>query len=176
MNFMEDRIVKDSIVKAGNVMKYLDAVSIEAEVTRVMPPRTEDAENKIYFEFLPFYADTQINYIWFSKPGGFDQLYQLTGRTPGVKWTAEERSDFEAAYMRFRRAYKAREGSRALSITTGDAFLIYLKATGFQDAPRKFDREMRSEVAALWGEFEKDKQPENVDRISRLNSWPVCEA
>lgn len=146
-------------------MKYLDAVSIEAEVTRVLPARTEDPVNKIYFEFLPFYADTGINFIWFSKPGGFNQLYALTGRTPGVKWTAEERADFEAAYMRFRAAYKAREGSRHLPITTGDAFLIYLKACGFADAPRKFDREMRGEVAALWGEFEKDKQPESVELI-----------
>ena len=151
--------------KRASVMKYLDAVAIEAEVTRVIPVRTDDIENRIYFEFMPFYADTQINYIWFTKPGGFAQLYQLTGHTPGTKWTPEEKSDFEAAYNRFRAAYKAREGSRPLPITTGDAFLIYLKAIGFTDAPRKYDREIRGEVSALWGEFEKDKQPENVELI-----------
>ena len=151
--------------KRASVMKFLDAVAIEADVTRIMPPRTDDPENRMYFEFLPFYADTGINYLWFTKPGSFAQLYALTGHTPGVKWTSEERHDFEAAYMRFRAAYKDREGSRRLPLTTGDAFLIYLKAIGYADAPRKFDREIKGEVTALWGEFEKDKDHENVELV-----------
>ena len=152
--------------KRVSVMKYLDAVAIEAEVTRVMPIRTDDPVNQLYFEFLPFYADTGINFLWFSKPGGFQQLYELTGHTPGEKWPSEERTDFEAAYMRFRAAYKARENAHGgLPITTGDAFLIYLKACGYADAPKKYDQEIRSEVSALWGEFEKNRQHENVALI-----------
>ena len=148
--------------KRASVMKYLDAVFIEAEVTRVIPHRTDDPENRMYFEFLPFYSDTQINYLWFTKPGSFAQLCELTGHTPGVKWTSEELTDFQAAYMRFRAAYKAKESGRKSSITTGDAFLIYLKACGYADAPKKLDRVIREEVSALWAEFEKDMQQENV--------------
>ena len=151
--------------KRVSVMKYLDAVSIEAEVTRVIPARTDDPENQLYFEFLPFYADTKINYLWFSKPGSFARLCELTGHTPGEKWSGEALTDFQAAYMRFRAAYKAREAGRNLPITTGDAFLIYLKACGYADAPKKLDKVIRDEVSALWGEFEKDKQPENVALI-----------
>ena len=151
--------------KRVSVMKYLDAVSIEAEVTRVLPVRTDDPENQLYFEFLPFYADTKINYLWFSKPGSYARLCELTGHTPGEKWTSEALTDFEAAYMRFRAAYKAREAGHTLPITTGDAFLIYLKACGYADAPKKLDRELKAEVGALWGEFEKDKQQENVALI-----------
>lgn len=151
--------------KRVSVMKYLDAVSIEAEVTRVLPARTDDPENQMYFEFLPFYADTKINYLWFTKPGSFLRLCELTGHTPGEKWSGEALTDFQAAYMRFRAAYKAKEAGRNLPITTGDAFLIYLKACGYADAPKKLDRVIRDEVAALWGEFEKDKQPENVALI-----------
>ena len=151
--------------KRVSVMKYLDAVSIEAEVTRVIPARTDDPENQLYFEFLPFYADTKINYLWFSKPGSFARLCELTGHTPGEKWSGEALTDFQAAYMRFRAAYKAREAGRNLPITTGDAFLIYLKACGYADAPKKLDKVIRDEVSALWGEFEKDNQPENVALI-----------
>ena len=104
--------------KRVSVMKYLDAVSIEAEVTRVIPARTDDPENQLYFEFLPFYADTKINYLWFSKPGSFARLCELTGHTPGEKWSGEALTDFQAAYMRFRAAYKAREAGRNLPITT----------------------------------------------------------
>ena len=153
--------------KRASVMKFLDAVAIEAEVTRVIPARKDDPEYQIYFEFLSFYSDTQINYIWFTKPGGYEKLCALTGHTPGEKWTAEEKSDFEAAYNRFRNAYKARERDRKLPITTGDAFLIYLTAIGYADAPKKFDREIRGEVSALWNEFEKDKQQENVELIMK---------
>ena len=156
--------------KRVSVMKFLDSLSIEAEVTRVMPRRTDDPENQLYFEFLPFYADTQINYLWFSKPGSFNKLYELTGKQPGERWTSEERNDFNAAYMRFRAEYKAREaGSDAsrLPATTGDAFLIYLEACGYADAPKKFDRQIRDELKALWGEFEKDKESENVALIMK---------
>ena len=153
--------------KRASVMKFLDAVAIEAEVTRVIPARKDDSEYQIYFEFLSFYADTQINYIWFTRPGGYEKLCALTGHTPGEKWTAEEKSDFEAAYNRFRAAYKARERERKLPITTGDAFLIYLTAIGYADAPKKFDREIKGEVSALWGEFEKNRQQENVELIMK---------
>ena len=152
--------------KRVSVMKCLDSVSIEAEVTRVMPKRTDETENIVYFEFLPFYADTGINYLWFSKPGGFARLYELTGKTPGVKWTSEERTDFNAAYMRFRKAYKALDGNR-LSMTTGDAFLIYLTACGYAEAPKKYNRELRGEVNALWSEFKKEDKPENVALIMK---------
>ena len=156
--------------KRVSVMKYMDSVYIEAEVTRVLPKRTEDPENIVYFEFLPFYADTQINYLWLTKPGSYARLYELTGKARGEKWTSEERSDFLAAYMRFRDEYKAREAvsdPKKLPATTGDAFLIYLKACGYAEAPKKLERQIRDEVKALWGEFEKDKEAENVALIMK---------
>ena len=156
--------------KRVSVMKYLDSLFIEAEVIRVQPPRSEDPDNVLYYEYLPFYADSRINFLWFSKPGSVARLYELTGKTPGEKWTSEERSDFNAAYMRFRGEYKAREAvsdARKLPATTGDAFLIYLEACGYADAPRKFGQEMKGEVKALWGEFEKQKESENVALIMK---------
>ena len=57
--------------KRVSVMKYFEADSILGEVTRIIPKRTEEKENKIYFEFLDFYQDAPINYIWFSQEGSF---------------------------------------------------------------------------------------------------------
>ncbi len=157
--------------KRVSVMKFLDSIYIEAEVTRVMPGRREgDPVNALYYEFLPFYADTGINYLWFSRPGSYAKLYELTGRQPGEKWTSEQRSDFLAAYMRFRNEYKAREAisdAKKLPATTGDAFLIYLEACGYADAPHKYEQELKGEVKALWGEFEKEKGDGNVALITK---------
>ena len=153
--------------KRASVMKYLNAVSIEAEVTRVMPRRTDSVENRVYFEFLPFYNDTKVNFIWFSQPGGFAKLYEFTGTRPGQPWSQDQRKAFETAYMRFRAAYKAHGGGK-LSITTGDAFLIYLEACGYTDAPKKLDKAYAEEIAALRPEFEKAcKAGENVALIMR---------
>ena len=150
--------------KRVSVMKYLDAVSIEAEVTRVLPRRTDDLENRLYYEYLTLCEDAQINYLWFTKPGSVARLYELTGKRPGEKWSSEARADFEAAYMRFRSAYKANNGGR-LPITTGDAFLIYLKACGYAEAPKKLDREISGEIKALWPEFEKGERQDSVALI-----------
>ena len=60
--------------KRVSVLKYFDAVSVPGYVTRILPQRTEQKENKIYYEYVDFYALSQINYIWFSRLGSFVRL------------------------------------------------------------------------------------------------------
>ena len=60
--------------KRVSVMKYFDAVTIPAQVTRKIPKKTDDLQVKIYYEFMDFYKLTEINYIWFSQEGGFRRL------------------------------------------------------------------------------------------------------
>ena len=50
--------------KRVSVMKYLGAYSIPGTVTRLIPKRTEEKENKIYFEFLDFYQVSGNCEIW----------------------------------------------------------------------------------------------------------------
>ena len=52
--------------KRVSVMKYFGVVSIPGIVTRIIPKRTEEKENKIYFEFLDFYEVSKVNYVWFT--------------------------------------------------------------------------------------------------------------
>ena len=49
--------------KRVSVMKYYEAMSIPGSVTRIVPRRSEDKENKIYYEFLDFYDLTGVNYL-----------------------------------------------------------------------------------------------------------------
>ncbi len=140
--------------KRVSVMKYLDSVLIEAEVVRVLPRRTDDPVNKIYFEFLDFYRDTSINCIWFTQSGSYQKLVELAGHTPGERWSSEDRMDLLSAYLRFRTEYKAQYGDR-LDITTGDAFLLYLGIYGYADAPKKLSADMAAEIRRLRAEFER---------------------
>ena len=52
--------------KRVSVLKFLGAYSILGTVTRLIPKRTEEKENKIYFEFLDFYQVSQNCEVWFS--------------------------------------------------------------------------------------------------------------
>ena len=52
--------------KRVSVLKFFGAVSIPAQVTRILPPKGDAPELKIYYEFLDFYKYTKINYIEFS--------------------------------------------------------------------------------------------------------------
>lgn len=74
--------------KRVSVMRRLDAVNIEADVTRVLPESEDSERYRIYQEFLSFYADTKINFIYFSHEGRFARLYELMGKTPGREMDA----------------------------------------------------------------------------------------
>ena len=60
--------------KRVSVMKFFDVPFIPGDVIRLIPKRTKELENRIYYEFLDFYELTKINYIWFSKEGSFSKL------------------------------------------------------------------------------------------------------
>ena len=91
--------------KRVSVLKFFDAVSIPGNVTRIVPPRTEEKENKIYYEFMDFYALSRINYIWFTQLGSFAKLQRLVGKRPDEAWSDDDRLDFASAYNRFRAEY-----------------------------------------------------------------------
>ncbi|MFR5787212.1 MAG: hypothetical protein ACLUHE_08950 [Christensenellales bacterium] len=109
--------------KRVSVMRRLDAVSIEADVTRVLPEPEDSERYRVYQEFLSFYADTKINFITFTREGSYEKLYKLMGKTPGKKWTPEDLFDFQSCFYRFQQAYSAKaEGSAPMPAC--DALLI----------------------------------------------------
>jgi basic membrane protein A and related proteins len=121
--------------KRVSVLKFFDAYSITGEVVRLVPRWDENDEKvRIYYEFMDFYKKTGINAIWFSREGSFHELWNIlkdfkpkNDMTPfGFRYFAN------SVYLPFRRAYLD-EGGRELSITTGDAFLEYLKLYGIPD-------------------------------------------
>ena len=111
--------------KRVSVLKYFHADSIEGSVTRLVPYPGETIENQVYYEFMDFYKDSQINYLQLTKKGGYRQLLDAVGKKSGEKWTDDEKMDFRSLYNRFTEIFTAK-GGQSLSITTGDALLFYL--------------------------------------------------
>ena len=185
---LEDSVVKDGVrqpvtaleylnrfyLVEGNkrvsVSRYLDMDSIEADVTRVIPsPDANDPEVRLFRELLPFIDDSGIRRLWFTREGSVAKLYELIGKTPGVKWTEEETADFRAGYYYFREAYK-RVVDDKLSISTADAFLIYLEVFGYDKCWERSSEQLREQVSQLYCEYLRSDEERGVELIMEPNA------
>ena len=148
--------------KRVSVMKFFGVVSTPAIVTRVVPKRTEEKENKIYYEYMDFYDKTKINYIWFSEEGRFAKLLEAVGKSEDEEWNNEDRLDFNSVYSRFNAEYTAKGGEK-LSITAGDAFLSFITLYGYEALKDKTTSELKALVTKSWEEFKLLEEDKEVD-------------
>lgn len=138
--------------KRVSVLKHLDAYSLPCYVIRVIPKRTDEKDNEIYYEFLDFYEVTKLNTIYFSEKGRFADLLEKIGTPKGEKWSSEERMKFESVYFHFRKAFDAKGGSK-LPITVGDALLTFITVFGYEETKQKTTEEFKKDLAKIWDEF-----------------------
>lgn len=148
--------------KRVSVMKYYGVVSVPGSVTRIIPKRTDEKENKIYYEFLDFYEASKINYIWFSKEGSFKKLQKAVGKEPGEVWNEEEKLNFSSLYSRFEMEYEDKGGEK-LSITAGDAFLALLTLYDYGILQEMTTSELRTRISKSWEEFELLEEDQKID-------------
>ncbi len=148
--------------KRVSVLKYFDAVSIPGTVTRIMPPKTEELQNKIYYEFVDFYALSKINYIWFSELGSFKKLQSAVGKDPTAAWTEDDRLDFNFIFTKFTTEYKEHGGSK-LQITEGDAFLTFITIYGYKELAEKTSNEIGEMITKCWEEFKLAEADDEIE-------------
>lgn len=148
--------------KRVSVAKYFDVDSIPGMVTRIVPKRTNEKENIIYYEYMDFYAVSKINYLYMSKIGNFQKLQEAVGKEPGEMWTEEDRESFGSVYFRFQLEYSARGGDK-LSITQGDAFLALIGVYGYQEIMAKTTSELKDLIAKSWEEFFLQENEDGID-------------
>ncbi|MGL5676781.1 MAG: BMP family ABC transporter substrate-binding protein [Cellulosilyticaceae bacterium] len=121
--------------KRVSVLKFVGATSFNAYVMRLVPKRDAQSKvNTIYYEFMDFYKKTQLNTIWFTQEGRFEELYKFIQNYSVINAMLEtkEKTFISNVYRPFRTIY-LREGGQRLPITTGDAFLNFLKIYGLPD-------------------------------------------
>ena len=135
--------------KRVSVMRTLDAVSIEANVTRVLPEPEDSERYRVYQEFLQFYADSRINFIHFAREGSYKRFYAALGKTPGDKWTADEVTDLHSCYHRFAQAYDHPKNP----LSTADAFLKYIEMFGYAESLDFPPAQFEQKIVKVWPEF-----------------------
>lgn len=155
--------------KRVSVLKYLGAVAIEARVTRLIPKRDESNKQiSIYYEFLDFDRRATFDNLWFSHRGGFTGLVNL------VEIWQHEHPDCQtptadlinASFKSFRLCYRE-AGFAGIPITSGDAFLEYLKVYGFKP-DRPLDT-IREQVKSCEAQFKlvSVKDPDTVNTVEQ---------
>lgn len=148
--------------KRVSVLKFFGAVSVPGVVTRIVPPRNDAKETTIYYEFMDFYSLSGINYIWFSQIGSFAKLQRLIGKRPDEMWSDDDKLNFSSAYTRFSAEYEAK-GGKKLPITTGDAFLYFIKLYDYSSLDEMTSAELKEKLIRAWDEFELLTTDESVE-------------
>lgn len=139
--------------KRVSVLKYFKAPTIRAQVTRKMPHRSEDPDNKLYYEFIDFYKLTRINYVRFTKQGSYARLLQYTGKEADHFWTEDEYKDFKYFYTQFENAFLDKGGSH-LKITISDALLFFLTLYPYDEVRDLSVSDLRKHLTKIWAEIE----------------------
>lgn len=147
--------------KRASVLKYFGAVSIPGYVTRIIPPRTDAVENKIYYEFLDFYELSKVNYIWFTQTGSFKKLQMEVKGAADAKWNDEDRLAFSSMYTRFSAEFQ-KNGGKKLSVTQGDAFLSFIQLYQYEKLRDLTTVQLQILVKKAWEEFELLKERDDV--------------
>ncbi|MGN0606198.1 MAG: BMP family ABC transporter substrate-binding protein [Oscillospiraceae bacterium] len=138
--------------KRVSVQKYMGAVSIEGNVTRIIPQKDDSKENRIYFEFLDFYAKTRINYILMSNEGAYEKLYKHIHPQDNEPLTEDEALEFKFIYSSFKKEY-LEKGGHKLNSTIGDVLLTYIDIFGYDDIKKKSSLEIKKDITKIWSEF-----------------------
>ena len=137
--------------KRVSVLKFFGAVTVPAQVIRVLPEKNGEKETEIYYEFVAFYKYSKVNFVEFSKKGSYLALQQAIGKKPDEAWTEEDRRRFAAACHYFRKAYAALGGSK-LSSTPGDALLSYIEVYGYNELCSAGETEIKKNLSRMWEE------------------------
>lgn len=151
--------------KRVSVLKYVDAYSISAHVTRMIPKKEDTRESRIYYEFLDFYKMSEVNYLTFSQEGCYKRLLAVLKKAPGDEWTDDERHDLHSAYIHFQDVYEEKNVQK-YPLSCGDAFLTYLEIYGYEGMSDKSYRELRKEIEAIRSDFELFPAKRNVELVT----------
>ena len=138
--------------KRVSVLKYVNAYSISAYVTRLLPRRSNEHDNKLYYAFLDFYQVSFNCDVWFSEEESYGRLLAAMGMEPGQVWDQDQRMYFKGAHDLFVKVFEEKR-TDDIEMTASDAFLIYVEIFGYQQVKEKTGDQMRKDLDKIWDEL-----------------------
>ena len=151
--------------KRASVLKYFDSPSILADITRIIPRKSDDLEVQIYYEFMDFYDLTKINYVQFSKLGNYPKLVEAVGKHSGEIWSDDEVMDFSSFHVAFYKAYKEKGGTKLINITCDDALLYYLSLYPYAESKEMTAAEIKKNLDKIWSEIQLLQDNDSIELL-----------
>jgi len=148
--------------KRVSVLKYYNADSISAIVTRKVPKQSDEEEIKLYYELMKFQEDTGINSIEFSHLGEAANVVTQVGAT--VPWDKETKETFRSILFYFSKAYEAKGGNK-LPIKLGDAIAAFIRVYGYGAMLLMSTDDFAQNIQKCWSEFVVLTEKERVDLV-----------
>ena len=131
--------------KRVSVLRYFEAPTVSAYVTRLMPTDTDSPRYALYQEFLEFFRIARLYQVQFTASGSYRKLLvKLEGAQE--PWTAAYRQSFLSSFLRFEEALRGQVFLRGLS--TADALLVFLRYHPFS-AIREMDTDTLKNAVGL---------------------------
>lgn len=150
--------------KRVSVMKYIKTYSIPASVTRLVPKKSDDKENCLYYEFIDFYEVSHSYDVCFSREGSYKKLLKLMGKKEDEIWDDDDRMNLHTACYNFELAFNKAHGDK-LDINVSDAFLIYAEIYGYHKVIDQTEQEMSRSLQKMWTEITLAGQGSQVQLI-----------
>lgn len=138
--------------KRVSVLKYVRAYSVTASVIRLLPKRSDDRDNKLYYEFLDFYQVSFNCDIWFTRLGSYQKLLAAMGKKPGEVWSDEERKEFKGTYDLFVCAFQSVRTEK-MELTASDAFLTYIEIFDYDTARTRTEDQLKKDLTKIRDEL-----------------------
>ncbi len=140
--------------KRVSVAKFLDMATIAAQVTRVLPKKSEDPAVKQYYEFRDFFRVFPTYDIEIREPNGYRKFAAHFGQNLEDPWDSELQRRVLSAYYTFKKKFDEKGGDQ-LAVGAGGAYSFYLTMYGTKDSVTTLPDALLSErMAKLWQEYE----------------------
>ena len=157
--------------KRVSVLRHFGSPRIPGNVTRIIPPPSEEPRIKAYYEFLEFYKVSKLYTIQFRRPGGYAKLLPHLGKKLDEIWTEDDRRTFNAYYHYFLDAFHAVNTKNA-DVLPEEALLFWLELNQFQELGRMSASELKKSLTGLWEDIVTARNPQSVKVKTRAEETP----
>ena len=159
--------------KRVSVMRHFGAARIPGNVTRIVPPMSDEPRIRAYYEFMEFYKYSKLYTVQFRRPGDYKALLGFVGKEPTEYWQEEDRRTFNAYFQYFLDAFEAVR-SKTTDVLPEEALLMWLTVHPYRDLARMTGTELKKSLQALWpdvaaGEAKVELRPVAEGRSSILD-------
>lgn len=151
--------------KRVSVSKFGGTEYILADVTRIIPAKTEDPEVVAYYEYMEFYKLTKIFLIVFTEPGEYEKLAELLGQNLVDPWPSDLCLDLKSAFYRFSKIL-GREFKIEDEFALSNAFLMYLSLFPLKTFDKDSDAQILKNIRLARYELLAQRGEEGVEFLN----------